>query len=82
MRGFSKTEAVGLFIAGAAVGAAAALLLTPKTGAQARKEIRRFSKRAVGQLDDLQSDIRDQITDGYEQVKSGYQQVKRMITTA
>jgi gas vesicle protein len=75
MSGFSKTQVAGLFVAGAAIGAAAALLFAPKTGAQMRKDIRRFSKRTIGQLDDLQSDLRDQISEGYSQVK-------RMITTA
>jgi len=74
MRGFSKTEVAGFFLTGAAIGAAAALLLAPKTGVQMRKDIRRFSKRTKDQFDDLQSDLRDQINDGYTQVK-------RMITT-
>jgi len=75
MRGFSKTEVAGFFLTGAAIGAAAGLLLAPKTGTQMRKDIRRFSKKTMDQLDDLQTDIRDQINDGYSQVK-------RMITTA
>ena len=75
MRGFSGKQLTGLFITGAAIGAAAALLLAPKTGAQTRKDIRRFSKKAADQLDDLQSDIREQLTDGY-------QQVKRILKTA
>jgi len=75
MRGFSKTEVAGFVIAGAAIGAAAALLFAPKTGNQMRKDIRRLSKRTVNQLDDLQSDLRGQINEGYTQVK-------RMITTA
>ena len=75
MRGFSKTQVAGLFITGAAIGAAAALLFAPKTGAQTRKDIRRLTKKTVDQLDDLQGDIR-------EQISGGYQQVKRMITTA
>ena len=75
MRGFSGKQLTGLFITGAALGVAAGLILAPKTGAQTRKDIRRISKRAVGQLDDLQSDIREQLTDGY-------QQVKRILKTA
>ncbi len=74
MRGFSKTQVVGFFISGAAVGAAAALLLAPKTGIQMRKDIRRLSKRTMNQLDGLQTDLRDQINEGYTQVR-------RMITT-
>jgi gas vesicle protein len=75
MRGFSKTQIAGFFVAGAAIGAAAAFLLTPKTGAQVRKDIRRFSKKTINQLDDLQCDLRDQFNEGYTQVK-------KMITTA
>jgi gas vesicle protein len=79
MRGFSKTEAVGFFIGGAALGAAIALLYAPKTGAQTRKDIRRFSKKTVNQLDDLQNDLRDQITEGYEQVMEVFDNVKEYV---
>jgi len=65
----SKTQVAGLFIAGAAMGAVAALLFAPKTGVQVRKDIRRFSKKTMNQLDDLQCDIRDQINEGYAQVR-------------
>ena len=58
-----------MFIAGAAMGAVAALLFAPKAGVQVRKDIRRFSKKTMNQLDDLQCDIRDQITEGYAQVR-------------
>ena len=79
MRGFSKTEVVGFFVTGAAVGAAAALLLAPKSGAQTRKDIRRFSKKAVNQLDDFQTDVREQITEGYEQVMEVFDNVKDYV---
>jgi len=68
MRGFSKTEAIGFFITGAALGAVLGLVWAPKSGAQTRKDIRRFSKKAVDRLDDLQGDVREQISEGYEQV--------------
>ena len=58
MKSLSKKQIAGFFIAGAAAGAVAALLYTPKTGAQARKDIRRFSKRTANQLGDLQQDVR------------------------
>jgi gas vesicle protein len=75
MARISKTQVAGLFITGAAIGAVAALLFAPKTGNQMRKDIRRFSKKTLDQLDDFQCDVREQINDGYSQVK-------RMITTA
>ena len=79
MRGFSKTEVVGFFVTGAAVGAAAALLFAPKSGAQTRKDIRRFSKKAVNQLDDFQTDVREQITEGYDQVMEAFDNVKDYV---
>jgi len=79
MRGFSKTEVVGFFVTGAAVGAAAALLFAPKSGAQTRKDIRRFSKKAVNQLDDFQTDVREQITEGYDQVMEVFDNVKEYV---
>ena len=79
MRGFSKTEVVGFFVTGAAVGAAVALLFAPKTGAQTRKDIRRFSKNTINQLDNLQSDVRDQLSEGYEQVMEVFDNVKEFV---
>ena len=75
MARFSKTQIAGFVITGAAVGAAVALIWAPKSGAQMRKDIRRLTKKTVDQLDDLQSDIREQITEGYGKVR-------KMITTA
>ena len=79
MRGFSKTDAVGFLITGAAIGAAVALLYAPKSGEQTRRDIRRFSKKAVNQIDDLQSDLREQISDGYGQVMEVFDNVKEYV---
>jgi gas vesicle protein len=79
MRGFSKTEALGFFVTGAAVGAAVGLILAPKSGAQTRKDIRRISKKAVNRLDDLQCDVREQFSEGYEQVLDVFDNVKEYV---
>ena len=79
MRGFSKTDAVGFLITGAAIGAAFALLYAPKTGEQTRRDIRRFSKKAANQIDDLQNEIRDQISEGYDQVMEVFDNVKEYV---
>jgi gas vesicle protein len=79
MRGYSKSDVLGFFIAGAAVGAAVGLIVAPKSGEQTRKDIRRFSKKAVNRFDDLQSDVRDQIEDGYEQVMEIFDNVKEYV---
>ena len=75
MARFSKTQIAGFVITGAAVGAALALMWAPKSGEQMRKDIRRLTKKTVDQLDDLQSDIREHIAEGYGKVRT-------MITTA
>jgi gas vesicle protein len=79
MRSVSKKEIAGLFIAGAAAGAVVALLVAPKSGAQTRKDIRRFSKKTVTQLDNLQEGLRDQINEGYEQVLEVFDNVKEYV---
>jgi gas vesicle protein len=75
MQRFTKTQITGFFLVGAGIGAVAGLLLAPKSGIQVRKDLRKISRRTLNQLDDLQSDLRDQISDRYAQVK-------RMLKTA
>ena len=79
MRGFSKTHVAGFFFTGAAVGAVVAILLAPKSGVQTRRDIRRFSKKTVDQLDDFQSDLRSQLSEGYGQVKDVLDNVKEFV---
>ena len=75
MRGFSKTQVAGFVLAGAGIGAVAAFLCAPKAGAQLRKDIRKISRRTLNQIDDLQSELR-------EQISNRYSQVKRLLKTA
>src|SRR5437016_14585483 len=75
----SKTEMAGFLIAGATLGAFVTLIFAPKSGAQTRKDIRRFSKKTVNQLDDLQQDVRDQVSGGYEQVMEVIDNVKEYV---
>ena len=79
MARFTKSQMAGFFLTGAAVGAAVALVLAPKSGAQTRRDIRRVSKKAINQFDDLQSDVRDQISEGYEQVLNVFDNVKGYV---
>ena len=86
MRGFSKTHVAGFFLTGAAVGAAFALVFAPKSGAQTRKDIRRFSKKTMDQLDDFQCDVREQIVEVFDNVKEyvedGKERIQKMIQSA
>jgi gas vesicle protein len=86
MRGNSKTQLAGFFLTGAAIGAAATLIFAPKSGAQTRKDIRKFSKRTMDQIDDLQGDIREQIVEVFDNVKDyvedGKERLQKLIKTA
>ena len=79
MAGFTKTQVVGFFFTGAAIGAAVGLIMAPKSGVQTRRDIRRLSKKAMDQLDDLQTDVRQQFTEGCEQVKQAFDNVKGYV---
>jgi gas vesicle protein len=86
MRGLSKTHVAGFFLTGAAVGAAVALVFAPKSGAQTRKDIRKLSRKTMDQLDDFQSDVREQIVEVFDNVKEymedGKERIQKLIKTA
>jgi len=75
----SKTQLAGFLIAGAAVGACVTLMFAPKSGAQTRKDIRKFSKKTVNQLDELQQDVRDQVSGGIGGVMGVIDNVKEYV---
>ena len=52
-RGTSAAAVVLVFLSGAALGAVAALLLTPQTGRESREQLRGYARRAEGNLRDL-----------------------------
>jgi gas vesicle protein len=79
MARISKTQVCGLLMTGALVGATVALLFAPKTGAQTRKDIRKFSRKTMDRLDDLQDDVRSQISDGYEHALEAFETVKEFV---
>ena len=60
---------VGSFLLGAAIGAAAALLLAPQSGAATRRDIRRGARRASRAATDIAGDISTRVTDTFEQAR-------------
>jgi gas vesicle protein len=52
-RGSSAAAVVLVFLSGVALGAVAALLLTPQTGRESREQLRGYARRAEGNLRDL-----------------------------
>jgi gas vesicle protein len=60
---------VGSFLIGVAIGAAAALLLAPQSGAATRRELRRSARRAKRAAHDVASDIGGRVTDTFDQAR-------------
>lgn len=60
---------VGSFLIGVAIGAAAALLLAPQSGAATRRDIRRGARRAQRAARDLAGDITTRVSDTFDQAR-------------
>jgi len=77
-------QAAGCLVAGAMVGAAIALLYAPQSGVRTTRDIKRLARKTVNRLDDLQVNIRDQVTDWVddmtEVVKKGVDSGKKLGT--
>jgi gas vesicle protein len=53
-----RSVGVGTFLAGLAIGAGLALLLTPQSGPELRRKIRRTARRAQHAAEDLAADVK------------------------
>jgi gas vesicle protein len=77
-------HAAGFLFAGAMIGAAVALLYAPQSGDRTKKDIKKFARKTVNRLDDLQLDIRDKVADWVddmsEVVKDGVDRGKKLGT--
>jgi len=82
MADMDMKHAAGFLFAGALMGAAVALLYAPQSGVRTKKDIKKFARKTVDRLDDLQLDIRDRVTDWAddmaEAVKDGVDRGKRL----
>jgi gas vesicle protein len=61
---------VTAFIAGLAIGAMAALLLAPKSGAATRRELVRYGRRARRAAERFAGDVRDRAEEAYDDVRT------------
>lgn len=52
-RGSSAAAVLLAFLSGAVLGAVAAMLLAPESGNESRERLRRYARRAEGQLHDM-----------------------------
>ena len=60
---------VGSFLLGVALGAAAALLLAPQSGAATRRDLRRGARRARRAAHDIADDIQGRVTGTFDQAR-------------
>jgi gas vesicle protein len=71
------------FVWGALIGAAAALLLAPKSGAETQQELkeraRRLRERAEEKAGELQDTLQDAFTQGRRQVEEKYEVAKGKV---
>jgi len=71
------------FVWGALLGAAAALLLAPKSGAETQQELkekaRKLRERAEEKAEELQGTLQDALTQGRRQVEDKYDTAKRAV---
>lgn len=65
---------VGSFLLGVAIGAAAALLLAPQSGAATRRDIRRGARRARRAANELAGDISTRVTDTFDHARDRVEQ--------
>ena len=70
------------FLAGAAVGVGAALLLAPKTGEEMRGSIRDLADDAVGKIKDYAAEAQEKIRSTYEDGKEMVLEKKSIISSA
>jgi gas vesicle protein len=63
MANIDMKQAAGFMFAGAMVGAAIALLYAPQSGIRTKKDVKKFARKTVDRLHDLQGDIRDKVAD-------------------
>jgi gas vesicle protein len=70
------------FLAGAAVGVGAALLLAPKTGEEMRGRIKDLADDAVDKIKEYATDAQEKIRASYEDGKEVVMEKKSIITSA
>ncbi len=81
-QGISAGTVILSFLAGAAVGAGAALLLAPKTGEELRATIKDLADDAVDKIKEYASEAQDKIRSSYEEGKDMVMEKKSILSSA
>jgi gas vesicle protein len=81
-RGSSAAGVLLAFFSGAALGAVAALLLAPQSGRESREQLRRYARRAEGNLRDLAGRAGEAIEEAVDQGKEFVEAKKSVLREA
>jgi gas vesicle protein len=65
-----RSNDFGSFVVGLALGAGIALLLAPKTGAQARRQLRKQVRRVRSAAEDAANDVAGRVTDSFDEART------------
>ena len=80
--GYSAGAVAFAFLAGAIIGAGAALLLTPQTGAETRSMIKSYSKKAEDEVLERAKEAKATFDTAIEQGKQFLNEKKSVLTAA
>jgi len=80
--GFSSGAVAFAFLAGAIIGAGAALLLAPQTGEDTRKLLRKYAKEAEKEVRARAEEAQEALEDVIEQGKKYVNDKKSVLTAA
>jgi gas vesicle protein len=80
--GYSAGAVAFAFLAGAIIGAGAALLLTPQTGAETRSMIKSYSKKAEEEVLERAKEAKATFDSAIEQGKQFLNEKKSVLTAA
>ena len=79
-----RSSGIGAFLWGAVIGAAAALLLAPRTGEETREVLRSRGRRLRLQAEDTAEAVQSRVEEGYEHAKSrveeGFESARRALS--
>ena len=78
-RGYSGGAIAFAFLAGALIGAGAALLLAPQTGAQTRTLLRDYAQKAEDEVRERMGEVREKMKEAKTTLDSALEQGKQFL---
>ncbi len=77
--GFSGGAVAFAFLTGAIIGAGAALLLAPQTGAQTRRMLRSYAEKAEEEVRERMGEVREKVKEAKSTLDTAIEQGKQFL---